>query len=154
MFRFIFCVLALLALLVSCNTTDKTLLAELQQHVSTFTQVTADSEKAVQTSKDIQTLFEHAPPALLSEPNSPLAQLKDQSNMIANRLVVREIDYKEVSQKLQKILQDYIAGKLTSEEVKRELHFLETRIKDAPDFLVETNRRLADIKEKAEALLK
>lgn len=154
MFRFISCILALSALLVSCNTTDKTLLAELQQHVSTFTQVTADTEKAVQTSKDIRALLEEAPEAFLSDPNNPLTQLKDQSDMVANRLTVREIDYKEVSQKLQKILQDYIAGKLTSEEVKRELHFLETRIKDAPAFLVETNKRLADIKEKAEALLK
>lgn len=154
MFRFISCILALSALLVSCNTTDKTLLAELQQHVSTFTQVTADTEKAVQTSKDIRALFENAPEALLSDPSSPLAQLKDQSDMVANRLMVRDIDYKEVYQKLQKIVVDYTAGKLTSEEVKRELQFLETRIKDAPKFLEETNKRLEDIKEKAEALLK
>lgn len=141
-----FLLLSLALLSQACKKNDPALVTELQGHVNSFSQVNADLQKSTGEIREIQRLF--SDPGIAKGDTTELHNLRERLQMISNRVTVRLVEYGDILKKLQQLSTEYQAGKLTAEEVRREITLFGDRLKGAPDFSKGVTQGLSEIKTK------
>ena len=143
--RIAFFLFVLVAASVACKKVDTALAAQLQGYVNTFTEATADLQKAKMEIGEIEGLISQVSTAMPKD-TTALHALKERLQMISNRVTVRSVEYADILKKCQEMASDYGNGKRTTEQVTREISLFGDRLNGAPDFTKGVAQDLSDIK--------
>lgn len=143
--RIAFFLFMIVALSYACNKVDNALLGRVEEHVQTFTKANGDLQNAAAEIGEVQNIMSKAPVTVLKD-TAELPQLKERLQMISNRVSVRSVEYSDILKKLQETALGYRTGKLTTEQVNREIELFGERLNGVPDFTKGISQGISDIK--------
>ncbi len=143
--RIAFFLFIIVALSCACNKVDSALLGRVEEHVQTFTKANGDLQNAAAEIGEVQNIMAKAPVTVLKD-TVEFRQLKERLQMVSNRVSVRSVEYSDILKKLQETAVGYRTGKLSTEQVNREIELFGERLNGVPDFIKGTLQGVSDIK--------
>lgn len=130
----VFTVAALLSA-VACNKVDKDLINKMQSDLAAMEGTAIVAEKASTTLANLATQMNAAPEAMKSGDNPELKSLMEKSGMMSNKLQATMAEYNDLMSKLKTLVADYNAGKIKTEDAKKEYETLSEGLKGSSSML-------------------
>lgn len=132
----IFTIAALLSV-VACNEVDKELINKMQGDLAAMEGTAAVAEKASTTLANLATQMNAAPEAMKGEDNPEMKSLMEKSGMMSNKLQASMAEYNDLMGKLKTLVADYNAGKIKTEDAKKEYETLSEGLKGTSSMLTQ-----------------
>lgn len=130
----VFAVAVLLSAL-ACKKVDKSLIDKMQGDLASLEEASVVAEKASTAVTNLVTQINTAPDAMKSSGNQEINTLIERGNMMPNKLQATVAEYNDLMGKLRTLVAEYNAGKINTEDAKKEYETLSQGLKGTTGLL-------------------
>lgn len=122
----------------ACKNVDKTLIDKMQSDLTAMEGTAAVAEKASTTLSNLTTQMNAAPEALkISADSLTYKNLMEKTGTLSNKTQATMAEYNDLMSKLNALVANYNAGKISTEDTKKEYETLSEGLKGASGVLGE-----------------
>jgi chromosome segregation ATPase len=134
-----FSILGTLFFFFACKNVDQGLVSTMQTDLAAAEALIPDLEKTVGVANSTVEQIGKAPEALKNSGNAEYQALSEQCSVLSNKVQATQAEFNDLVNKFKQLTDDYAAGRIKTEDAKKEYEMLNNSLKSVGGLLERIN---------------